>query len=66
MIFKWFNTEFNAVIKKYHHDTVKDCSAFLKQKKIFNELNERHDEILKLSKKANYDDLTFHYKNKNM
>ena len=37
-----------------------------KKTKINKLVNDRHDEILKLSKTINYDYLTFDYKNKNM
>ena len=48
---------------KYDYDTEKDSASFFKQNKIFNELIvERPDETLKLSKKHNYVDLTYHYK----
>ena len=52
---------------KYDHDTEKDSASFFKQNKIFNELIvERPDETLKLSKKHNYVDLTYHYKCKDI
>ena len=57
--------ESNALIKKYDFDTEKHRPTLLKQKETFNKLiDDRHDEIIELSKKINYDDLMYHFKSK--
>ena len=52
-------TESNAFVKLYDSCNKNDSPFFLKYKKIFNKLvDERRNEILKISKNYNYDDLT--------
>ena len=51
-------------IKKYAYDN-EDSPLISKQKEIFNKLvDERLDEITKLDKKVNHDDLIYRYKGK--
>ena len=58
----------NAFIEIYDYDSEKDSPELLKQKQIFNKLkrwnNKRHDEILELSKKINYEYLMYHFKDR--
>ena len=54
------NEKSNALIKKYYHISKNGNPDILKKIDIFNKLvDESKDEIFKLSKYVNYDNLTF-------
>ena len=55
--------ESKAPIQKYDYNVKNHSLSIVKQKQIFNKrVNKRRDEILKLSKRINYDGLTYHHK----
>ena len=57
----------SAFIKIHDYDTKKYSPEFLRQKEIFNKLvDERRNEILELSEKMNYNNLTYNFKDKNI
>ena len=55
------------VITKFDYDNGRNSPSFLKQKEIFDKfIDEKRNEILKLSEKCDYDDLAYYQESKNI